>query len=110
MIMFFRLTNTPVAFMDLMNRVFKECLDMFIIVFIGGILIYIWNEDKHANHLRIVLQILKDHQLFAMFIKCKFWLRSVPFLYHVVLGDDIKINPQKIEAVKNSLDLLLPQT
>ncbi|WMV08038.1 hypothetical protein MTR67_001423 [Solanum verrucosum] len=59
-IMSFGLTNAPLAVMDLMNRVFKQYLDLFIIVFIDDILIYSRNEEEHANHLRVVLQTVKD--------------------------------------------------
>ena len=65
--MSFGLTNAPATFMDLMNRVFKQYLDLFIIVFINDVLIYSRSEEKHASNLRVVLQTLKDHQLFAMF-------------------------------------------
>ena len=101
LVMSFGLTNAPVAFMDLMNRVFKQYLDMFVIVFIDDILVYSQNEEDHAYHLRIVLQVLRDQQLFAKFDKCKFWLRSVAFLGHVILGEGIMIDPMKTEAVKN---------
>ncbi|KAH0764793.1 hypothetical protein KY285_000664 [Solanum tuberosum] len=74
--MSFGLTNGPAAFMDLMKRVFKHYLDLFVIVFIDDILIYSWSEEEHATHLRVVLQTLKDHQLFAKFSKCEFWLQS----------------------------------
>ena len=69
-VMSFGLTNSPAAFMDLMNRVFKQYLDLFIIVFIDDILIYSSNEEEHASHLRIVLQTLKDQQLLSKFSKC----------------------------------------
>ncbi|KAH0678966.1 hypothetical protein KY284_020051 [Solanum tuberosum] len=99
--MLFALTNAPAAFMDLMNRVFKPYLDMFVIVFIDDILIYSRNEEDHASHLRIVLQTLKDKELYAMFSKCEFWLESVAFLGHIVSGDGIRVDTQKIEAVQN---------
>ncbi|WMV54832.1 hypothetical protein MTR67_048217 [Solanum verrucosum] len=67
------LTDAPAAFMDLMNIVFKQYLDLFAIVFIDDILIYSRNEEEHASHLRVVLQTLKDRQLFAKFNKCDFW-------------------------------------
>ncbi|KAH0642123.1 hypothetical protein KY290_035222 [Solanum tuberosum] len=63
------LTNAPTAFMDLMTRVFRHYLDMFVIVFIDDILIYSRSENEHMNHLRIVLQVLKDHQLYVKFSK-----------------------------------------
>ncbi|KAH0657055.1 hypothetical protein KY285_031937 [Solanum tuberosum] len=101
LVMSFGLTIAPVAFMDLMNRVFKPYLDMFVIVFIDDILIFSRNEKDHASHLRIVLQTLKDRELYAKFSKCEFWLESVPFFGHIVSGDGIRVDTQKIEAVQN---------
>ena len=69
-----------------MNRVFKQYLDLFIIVFIDDMLIYSRSEEEHASHLRVILQTLKDRQLFAMFSKCEFLLQSVAFLGHIVLA------------------------
>ncbi|KAF3658656.1 hypothetical protein FXO37_14318 [Capsicum annuum] len=74
-VMSFGITNAPTAFMDLMNCVFKQYLDMFIIVFIDEILVYSRSEHDHAKNLRIVLQTLRSHQLFTKFSKYKFWLR-----------------------------------
>ena len=85
-VMSFGLTNSPAAFIELMNRVFKKYLDLFVIVFIDDILIYSRNENKHASHL-IVLQTLKDCQLFANFRKYEFWLKSVAFLGHIVSSE-----------------------
>ncbi|WMV50937.1 hypothetical protein MTR67_044322 [Solanum verrucosum] len=99
-VMSFGLTNAPAAFMDLMNRVFKQYLDLFVIVFIDDILIYSRNEEEHASHLRVVLQTLKDCQLFAKFNKCEFWLQSVAFLGQIVSSEGIRVDSQKIEAVK----------
>lgn len=82
--MSFGLTNTLMAFMNLMNRVFRKYLDIFVIAFIDDMLIYARNEDDHINHLRILLKILIYQQLFAKFMKCKFWLRFVSFLGHIV--------------------------
>ncbi|WMV08284.1 hypothetical protein MTR67_001669 [Solanum verrucosum] len=99
-VMSFGLTNAPAAFMDLMNRVFKQYLDLFVIVFIDDILIYSRNEEEHASHLRVVLQTLKDRQLFAKFSKCEFWLQLVAFLWHIASSEGIRVDSQKIEAVK----------
>jgi len=85
-VMSFGLTNPPAAFMDLVNRVFRQYLDSFVIVVIDDILIYSRSEGEHMDHLRIVLQVLKDHQLYAKFSKFKFLLRSVAFLGHIVSG------------------------
>ena len=73
----FGLTNAPAAFMDLMNRVFKPYLDKFVVVFIDDILIYSKSHVEHGEHLRIVLQTLRTHQLYAKLSKCEFWLNSV---------------------------------
>ena len=89
------------AFMDLMNRVFHPYLDQFVIVFIDDILVYSKSVDEHALHLQIILQTLKDRQLYAKFSKCEFWLNEVMFLGHVVLGDGIFVDPRKVEAIVN---------
>ncbi|KAL5548506.1 hypothetical protein UlMin_003737 [Ulmus minor] len=99
LVMSFGLTNAPAAFMNLMNRVFKEYLDKLVIVFIDDILIYSKNQEEHMEHLRIVLRTLKEHQLYAKFSKCEFWLDSVQFLGHVISKDGISVDPSKIEAV-----------
>ena len=70
--MSFGLTNAPANFVDLMNRVFKQYLDLFVIIFIDDIHIYSRSEEEHASHLRVVLQTLKDRQLIAKFSKCEF--------------------------------------
>ena len=101
MVMSFGLTNAPATFMDLMNRVFKDFLDKFVIVFIDDILVYSSTEEEHEHHLRLVLQRLREHRLYAKFSKCEFWLPQVAFLGHVVGKDGILVDPSKIEAVKN---------
>ena len=99
LVMPFGLTNAPAAFMDLMNRVFGPYLDKFVIVFIDDILVYSSSKEEHAEHLRIVLQTLREHQLYAKFSKCQFWLDRVAFLGHVVSAEGISVDPQKIEAI-----------
>ncbi|WMV14253.1 hypothetical protein MTR67_007638 [Solanum verrucosum] len=101
LVKFVGLTNVPAAFMDLMNRVFKPYLDMFVIIFIDDILIYSRHEDDHASHLRIVFQTVKDKDLYAKFSKCEFWLESVAFLAQIVSSDGIRVDTQKIETVLN---------
>ena len=83
-VMPFGLMNAPTAFMDLMHRVFQPYLDRFFMVFIEDILIYSKLEEEHEDHLRIVLQALRDHQFYGKFRKCEFWLTEVRFLGHVV--------------------------
>ena len=98
-VMPFGLTNAPAAFMDLMNRVFQPYLDQFGVVFVDDILINSQSEVEHEDHLRIVLQLLRDHQLYAKFSKCEFWLTEVGFLGHVVSASGVSIDPGKVEAV-----------
>lgn len=69
------------------------------VVFVDDILIYSASEEEHAQHLRIVLQTLRDHQLYAKFSKCEFWLTEVHFLGHVISGQGISVDPAKVEAV-----------
>ena len=94
--MSFGLTNAPAHFMYLMNSVFMPELDKFVVVFIDDILIFSKNEEEHAEHLRIVLQRLREHKLYAKFSKCEFWLKKVQFLGHAISEDGISVDPSKI--------------
>jgi hypothetical protein len=85
--------------MYLMNSVFMPELDKFVIVFIDDILIYSENEEDHAEHLRIVLTRLREHRLYAKFSKCEFWLKTVPFLGHVLSENGISVDPSKVQEV-----------
>ena len=97
-VMPFRLTNAPVTFMDLMHRVSQPYLDQFVVVFIDDILIYSKSEEEHEGHLRIVIQALGDHRLYAKFNKCEFWLTEVRFLGHMsALG--VSMDPVKVKVV-----------
>nr|GEW83291.1 putative reverse transcriptase domain-containing protein [Tanacetum cinerariifolium] len=100
------LTNTPVVFMDLMNRVCKSYLDKFMIVFIDDILIYSKRKEEYAEHLKLILELLKE-KLYAKFSKCDFWLSRVKFLGHVIDSEGIHVDPAKIESIK---DWALPKT
>ena len=95
-VMPFGLTNAPAVFMDLINWVFREYLDRFVIVFIDDILIYSASEEEH---LRTVLQTLRDHQLYGKLSKCDFWLSGVKFLGLVVSSEGISVDLEKIEVV-----------
>ena len=95
----FGLPNAPTAFMDLMHRVFQPYLDQCVVVFVDDILIYSQSEWEDEYHLRIILQWLRDHQLYAKFSKCEFWLTEVRFLGHVVSASGMSIDLEKVEAM-----------
>ncbi|KAL5567777.1 hypothetical protein UlMin_024352 [Ulmus minor] len=99
LVMPFGLTNAPAAFMDLMNRVFAQYLDKFIIAFIDDILVYSKTPEEHEDHLRVTLQLLRYSKLYAKFSKCDFWLSKVHFLGHVVSKEGVSVDPAKVEAV-----------
>ena len=85
--------------MDLLNRIFSAYLDRFVVVFVDDILIYSASEEEHGEHVRIVLQILREHQLYAKYEKCDFWLSEVKFLGHVISSSGISVDPNKVESV-----------
>jgi hypothetical protein len=97
--MSFGLTNAPAYFMNLMNKVFMEYLDRFIVVFIDDILIYSKNDSDHEKHPRMVLQKLWDNQLYAKFSKCEFWLDEVPFLGHIISKGGILVDPIRVTEI-----------
>ena len=106
-VMSFGLTNTPAYFMNLMNMVFRDFLDKFVVVFIDDILIYSKTEEEHEQHLRLVLQRLQEHQLYAKLSKCEFWIDEVPFLGHIISKGGILEDPSKVQEV---LDWEVPET
>nr|GFA56404.1 reverse transcriptase [Tanacetum cinerariifolium] len=99
LVMPFGLTNAPTIFMDLMNQIFHEFLDKFVIVFIYDILVFSKSKEEHEDHLRTVLQTLRQEKLYAKFSKCEFWLSSVAFLGHIVSAEGITMDPAKVEAI-----------
>jgi hypothetical protein len=99
MVISFGLTNAPAYFMYLMNKVFIEYLDKFNVVFIYDILIFSKNEEEHDEHLRLVLQKLRENQLYTKLSKCKFWLKQVSFLGHIISEGGISMDPNKVKDV-----------
>jgi hypothetical protein len=99
LVMSFGLTNAPAHFMYLINSVFMPELDTFVMVFIDNILIYSKSMKEHEEHLRVVLQRLWDHQLYAKFSKCEFWINEVSFLGHVISSEGITVDPGKVRDV-----------
>ena len=97
----FVVTNAHVVFMDLMNRVFAPYLDQFVMVFIDDILIFSKTREKHAKHLRMVLQTLRQEKLYAKLSKCSFWLDHISFLEHIISEDSISVDTTKIEDARD---------
>ena len=101
LIMPFGLTNAPAAFMNLINKVFKQYFDQFVVVFIYDILVYTRSREEHEYDLSIMLQTLRGKQLYAKLSKCEFWLYRVSFLRHVLTKDGISVDPGKVDVVAN---------
>ena len=99
--MSFGLTNAHAYFMNLMNKVFMDELDKFVVVFIDDILIYSKSVQEHEQHLRVVLEKLRVQKLYAKFSKCEFWLEKVAFLGHILTAEGVAVDSEKVEAVSN---------
>jgi hypothetical protein len=98
-VMSFGLINAPAYFMYLMNKVFMEYLDKFMVVFIDDILIFSKNEEDHDEYLRVVLQKLRENQLYAKLSKCELWLKEVSFPSHIISEGEISVDPSKVKDV-----------
>jgi hypothetical protein len=92
-------TNTPNTFMCLMNSIFSQYLDKFVLVSIEDILVYSKTEEEHEEHLRIVLQTLRKHKLYAKFYKCDFYQKKIQYLGHVISAEGIAVDPEKIRSI-----------
>ena len=99
LVMLFGLTNAPVAFMDLMNRVFRPYMDRFVVVFIDDIVVYSKDWENHDTHVRVVLETLRREKLYAKLSKCEFWLNEVSFLGHIVSEEGIQVDSKKVEVI-----------
>jgi hypothetical protein len=98
-VMSFGLTNAPAYFMNLMHKVFMEYLDRFVVVFIDNFLIYSKSDSEHEEHLRLVLEKLRDNQLYAKYNKCEFWIGEVPLLGHIIYNGGILVDHAKVKEI-----------
>lgn len=94
----FRLTNASTAFIDLMNYIFHPYWDQLVVIFIYDILVFSKAKEEHNRHLKIVLQTLRENQLYAKFSKCELLLNDI-FLGHVVFAEGISVDPKKLEVI-----------
>ncbi len=97
----FGLTNAPATFMTLMNDIFREYLDQFVVVYLDDILIYSRTREEHVEHVQKVLEILQQHKLYAKISKCEFFKRQVEYLGHFISKDGISVDERKVIAIKN---------
>jgi hypothetical protein len=96
----FGLSNASGVFMFLMNGVFREYLDKFVIVFLDDILIYSKSEEEHEHNLSMVLKVLREHHLYAKLSKCSFYHKQIHYLVHIISTEGIAVDPEKIEAIR----------
>jgi hypothetical protein len=100
-VMSYEITNAPAYFTYLMNKVFMEYLDRFVVVFIDDILVFSKMMEEQEEHLRLVLEKLTSNQLYAKFSKCEFWLTEVAFLGHIISAGGASVDPDKVKDVLN---------
>jgi hypothetical protein len=96
----FGLSNAPIVFMCLMNGIFREYLDKFVIVFLDDILIYSKSEEENEKHLTMVLQVLREHPLYAKLSKFSFYQNQIHYLGHIISEEGITVDPKNIEAIR----------
>ena len=99
--MSFGLTNAPTKFMCMMNNIFSRYLDKFVLVFIDDIPVYSKNKEEYEEHLRVVLQVLREHQLSNKFTKCDFYKPQIQYLGHIISEIGIAVDPKNIKAIKD---------
>jgi hypothetical protein len=96
----FGLTNEPYVFMCLMNGIFINYLDKFVIVFMDDILIYSKSEEAHEHHLRMVFQVLREYQLYSKLSKCSFYQKQIQYLGHIISEKGIAVDPENVKAIR----------
>ncbi len=99
LVMPFGLANAPATFCTLMNDIFREWLDDFVVVYIDDILVYSNSMEEHVEHLRKVFQRLRENKLYAKFEKCEFGVSEVDFLGHRITQEGLKMDDHKVKAI-----------
>ena len=98
--MTFGFSNAPPTFKRAMNYLFQEWLDVFVLLYLDDILVYSKSEAEHEEHLRLVMQKLREHGYYAKFSKCESWLDKVNFLGHVISAEGIAVDPERVRAIQ----------
>jgi hypothetical protein len=96
----FGFSNALAIFMCLMNGIFREYLDKFVIAFLDEIIIYSKSEEEHEQHLRMVLQVLREHRLCSKLSKCSFYQKKIHYLGHIISKEGIAVDLEKIEFIR----------
>lgn len=108
----FGLPNAPTTFMSLMHGIFQPQLDKFVLIFTDDILIHSKNQEQHQEHLKTILQTLRENQLYTKFSKCNFFKDQIQYMGHVISKDSISIHPKKVKTMmewiepKNVVDII----
>lgn len=98
-VMLFGVTNAPGVFMKYINMNFHQYLDKFVVVLIDDILIYSNTDEEHVEHLRIMLELLEQKQLYAKLSQCEFWLRELSFIGYIIFSSGIVVDHSKVDDV-----------
>jgi hypothetical protein len=96
----FGLKNAPTIIMCLMNDIFKNYLDKFVIVFLDDVLVYSKSEEEHEHHLKLVLKVLREQKLYSKLSKCSFYQEHIHYLGHIISNQGIVVDPEKIESIR----------
>jgi type III secretory pathway component EscU len=97
----FGLTNAPAVFSQMMHNIFQACIGKFVLIYLDDILVYSKSEEEHYEHMRLVFQLLRTHQLYLKPSKCQFLKSKVTYLGHVISAEGIKPDPAKTASVEN---------
>ena len=97
--MSFSLANAPPTFCRMMNYIFSLFKNEFVLLYLDDILVFSETEEEHEEHLRLVLDKLREHKFYAKFSKCEFWLKEVVYLGHIISTEGIKVDPSTVQAI-----------
>ena len=100
-VMFFKLINASITFQIIMNDLLRSYLDKFVIIYLNDILIYFKNDEKHTQHIKLMIEVLCKHEFYAKLSKCNFYQKHIKFCEHIIDDGKIKMNETKFKIIKN---------